>query len=107
MNDSAASWALAMPILILGTIRFGIATITEAAVVAVVYGLIVSMFVYRDLKLNELPQLFVDSVALTGVVMVIVGCAAIFSWYLTSQNVPFAVASALRGITESPTALPP
>ncbi|MDQ8030427.1 MAG: TRAP transporter large permease [Bordetella sp.] len=96
-----ASWALLMPLLILVCIRFGIATITEAAVIAVVYGLFVSIFIYKDLKVRELPGLFVDSAVLTGVVMAIVGCAAIFSWYLTSERVPTMVGEALRGFTDS------
>jgi C4-dicarboxylate transporter, DctM subunit len=95
-------WALMMPAIIMGGILFGIFTVTEAAVVAVVYGWLVAMFVYRELRWRDVPRILLDSGTTTGLVMLVVGMAAIFAWLLTSQQVPLAVASALAAVSASP-----
>jgi C4-dicarboxylate transporter DctM subunit len=95
-------WALLMPAIIMGGILFGVFTVTEAAVVAVVYGWLVAMFVYRELHWSDLPRILVDSGVTTGLVMLVVGLAAAFAWLLTSQQVPLAVANALSAISSSP-----
>jgi tripartite ATP-independent transporter DctM subunit len=91
-----------MPAIIMGGILFGIFTVTEAAVVAVVYGWLVAMFVYRELRWRDVPRILLDSGTTTGLVMLVVGMAAIFAWLLTSQQVPLAVASALAAVSASP-----
>jgi C4-dicarboxylate transporter, DctM subunit len=75
-----AFWALMAPIVILGGMRTGWFTPTEAAVVAVVYGLVVGFFVYRTLTLRDLHELLVESAETSAVVLIVVGLASIFAW---------------------------
>jgi C4-dicarboxylate transporter DctM subunit len=90
-----AFWALLMPVIILGGIYGGIFTPTEAAAVAVAYGLIIGVFVYRDLKLKDLPRVFINTAVSTAVVMFIVATATVFGWLLTSERIPDAIANAI------------
>ena len=78
-----AFWGLLMPIIILGGIYGGIFTPTEAAAVAVVYGLIIGVFVYKTVKLKELYKIFVDSASTTATIMFITACASLFAYVLT------------------------
>ncbi len=80
--------ALMMPVIILGGIYSGIFTATEASVVAVLYGLLVGGLIYRELTLRDLIRTFIDSAVMTGVIMLIVGCAALFAYMLTLNQVP-------------------
>jgi TRAP-type transport system large permease protein len=82
------AFALAMPIFILGSIRFGFATPTEAAVVATVYAMLVGMFIYKELKFNQLYGLFVSAAKMTAMVMFLVAAALISSWLITAANIP-------------------
>jgi tripartite ATP-independent transporter DctM subunit len=82
------AFALAMPVFILGSIRFGWATPTEAAVVAVVYALFVGLFIYRELKVSDLFGLFLSAAKLTAVIMFLVAAALISSWLITAANIP-------------------
>lgn len=95
-----AAWALMMPVIILVGIRFGVVTITEAAGVAVLYGLFVSMVVYKEISFADLPRILSEAGVVTGLVMVVVGVASIFSWYLTSQQVPLFVTKYLVALTD-------
>lgn len=97
-----AFWALLMPVIILGGIYGGIFTPTEAAAVAVVYGLVVGFFVYRELKLKDLPKVFVNTAVSTSVVMFIISTAQVFGWILTSERIPDAIAQAFIGFSENP-----
>lgn len=97
-----AKWALLIPVVILGGIYGGIFTPTEAAVVAVVFGLIVSVFVYKELKFKDLPQIFVDSALTTASVLVIVGAATAFGRLLTIEQIPNQIAQAMLSISSEP-----
>jgi C4-dicarboxylate transporter DctM subunit len=97
-----ASWALLMPGIIMGGILFGVFTVTEAAVVAVVYGWLVAMFIYRELSWSDLPRIFSESGIVTGLVMLVVGMASIFGWILTSQQIPLVVANTFAKLSTSP-----
>ncbi|CAM3553934.1 hypothetical protein GCM10009865_11430 [Aeromicrobium ponti] len=97
-----AKWALLIPVVILGGIYGGIFTPTEAAVVAVVFGLIVSVFVYKELKFKDLPQIFVDSALTTATVLVIVGAATAFGRLLTIEQIPNQIAAAMMSISSEP-----
>ncbi len=81
-------FALVMPAFILGSIRFGFATPTEAAVVAVVYSALIGMFVYRELKISHLYGVLLSSAKLTAMIMFLVAAALISSWLITSANIP-------------------
>lgn len=97
-----AFFALLMPVIILGGILGGVFTVTEAAVIAVVYGFVCAKFIYRELAWRDLPRILVDSSVVTGAVMLVVGTASIFAWLLTSEQVPLKVATALAEISSSP-----
>jgi C4-dicarboxylate transporter, DctM subunit len=79
----AASWAIGMPVLILGGIYTGVFTPTEAAGVSAVYAIAVAMFVYREMTWSELIQIAVDSAVLTAEIMIIIAASGIFAWLLT------------------------
>jgi C4-dicarboxylate transporter DctM subunit len=84
----AALPAAGMPVLILGGILGGIFTPTEAAAVSGFYGMIVGLFVYRDLKIKALPALILHTASLSAAVMLIIGTASVFSWLMANANVP-------------------
>lgn len=100
-----AFWALLMPAIILGGILGGIFTPTEAAVVAALYGLLVGFFIYRELKIRDLPKIFAKSAVSTSTVMLLIATANIFGWILTAERVPQNVAAYLVTLTSSPAVL--
>jgi tripartite ATP-independent transporter DctM subunit len=75
-----ASWALAAPVLILGGLRTGWFTPTEAAVMAVVFGLFVGFVIYRTLTLKAVFELLIESAETSAVILVVVGLASVFAW---------------------------
>jgi len=87
----SAVLALLMPIIILGGIYAGIFTPTESAVVAVVYGLIISMLVYREMSWKDLFRVFVSSARASANLMILVISAQLFGWLITMFNVPSTV----------------
>lgn len=93
--------ALMMPVIILGGIYGGIFTPTEAAVVAVVYALIVGVFIYREIKLKELAAVFTSSVVVTAVIMFIIAGASVFGYYLTRQRIPAELTELMLGVTDN------
>ena len=93
-------FALAMPIFVLGSIRFGWATPTEAAVVAVVYAWIVGMFVYRELKWSQLYGVLLAAAKMTAVVMFLVAAAGISAWLITQANIPGEISNLLGPLIE-------
>jgi C4-dicarboxylate transporter DctM subunit len=93
---------LLMPIIILGGILSGVFTATESAVVAVVYGMFLSMAVYRELHLRDLPKLLVTSAKLTGMVMFVVGMSITFAWIVTVERVPQMITEWMLGVTQNP-----
>ncbi|WOI57522.1 TRAP transporter large permease [Palleronia sp. LCG004] len=80
--------ALLLILLIVGGIRFGIFTPTEASVVAVFYALVVGMFVYRSLKVRHLPQIILRAALVSGAVLLILGAARAFAWILIIEGIP-------------------
>jgi C4-dicarboxylate transporter DctM subunit len=83
---------LFMPFLILGGIYGGIFTPTEAAVVAVFYSLFVGLFVYKDLKFRDIPQVFVRSAVMMAMILFIITNAMLFAFILTTEGIPSAIA---------------
>ncbi len=84
-------WALMMPVIILGGIYGGIFTPTEAAAVASVYALFIGIFVYKELKLKDIPAIIRSAVYATTVIMFIVATAQVFGWILTNAEIPQAI----------------
>jgi len=99
------AFALAMPIFILGSIRFGFATPTEAAVVACVYALFVGMFIYKELKVSDLYSLLLAAAKLTAVIMFLVAAALISSWLITAANIPGEIGGFLQQFVSNKTVL--
>ena len=83
--ESAAP--LGMPVIIMGGILGGVCTATEAGCLACIYALIVSCFVMKTVKLSELPGMLLNTVKMTGTVLIIVGCSKTLSWALTLLQV--------------------
>lgn len=94
-----AKWALLIPIIILGGIYGGYFTPTEAAVIAVVYGLFAAMVLYRALKIRDLPKVIIDSALTTATVLIIVGTANAFGRLLTIEQVPVQIADAMLSVS--------
>lgn len=90
--------ALLMPIIIFGGILGGICTPTEAAVLAVAYGLVISMLVYREIDLKKLGEVLLETGIVTGKVMIMVGMASVFAWILTREQVPQALANLIHSL---------
>ena len=84
--------AIFMPIIILGGILGGIFTPTEASAVAVIYGFVVSMFVYKEMGWKELPAIFLQAAKLTGIVMLVLSMASCFSFVLAFERIPHLIA---------------
>ena len=95
-------FALLMPVIILGGIYGGIFTPTEAAAVAVVYGVAVGFFIYRELKLKDIPDILYKSAIGTAVIMFLIGGANLFGWFLVREMIPQRIASTMLTITDSP-----
>lgn len=78
-----AIWSLGMPVIILGGIRFGIVTPTEAAVIAAVYAVFVGMVIHRELKVSQLFEVFRNAALTTAVVMLLAAAALATAWFIT------------------------
>lgn len=95
-------WALMMPFIIIGGIRFGVFTPTEAGAIAVAYALLVSMFIYKDIKVSNLKEIFVSAAKTTAIVMFVAAGAIAVAWLLTVAQIPRSLASMFAGLIESP-----
>jgi tripartite ATP-independent transporter DctM subunit len=100
-----AKWALGAPVLILGGILGGIFTATESAAVVVLYGLFVGLWVHRQLKLKDLPDIIIRSMLTSSVVLLIIATAAIFSWIMAIQDIPTQIATQLLALSHDPIVL--
>lgn len=100
-----AAWALGMPVIILGGIKAGIVTPTEAAVVAAMYALFVGMFIYRELKITDLGHVFLRAAKTTSVVMFLVCAALVSAWLITAANIPAEISSYIEPLINRPTLL--
>jgi tripartite ATP-independent transporter DctM subunit len=96
---------LMTPVIIIGGIFTGVFTPTEAAVVAVIYAAILGTVIYKELTLQDLHRILLDTVETTASVMLIVATASIFGWILAREQIPQLVAAGLLGVTRNPYAL--
>lgn len=81
-------WALLIPVIIIGGIKMGVFTPTEAGVVAAVYAFVVGVFVYRELKLSQLYGLMLAAGKTTAIIMLLVAAAGVSAWMLTIADLP-------------------
>ncbi|CAB3698815.1 MULTISPECIES: TRAP transporter large permease [Achromobacter] len=95
-------WALMLPVIIIGGLRGGVFTPTEAAVVAAVYALLVSLFVYREIGLRDLAPLFVNAARTTAVVMFLVAAAMVSSYMITLADMPQDLIALLEPVMDQP-----
>lgn len=93
--------AILMPVIILGGIYSGLFTPTEAAVIAVFYGLFVGLFIYKEITLKDIPKILSDSTMTMATVLLIMSASTIFGWILTKLQIPQAVAKGFLGISSS------
>jgi C4-dicarboxylate transporter DctM subunit len=97
-----ALWALGTPVVILGGIFGGIFTPTEASIVASLYSLLVSMFVYKQVGWKDLPRIFASSGSGAARTMFIVACASLFAWVLNYERIPQTVLNSLTAVSQGP-----
>ncbi|EEG06675.1 TRAP transporter large permease [Pseudogulbenkiania ferrooxidans] len=86
-------WGLSLIVLVIGGIYSGIFTPTEAAAVSAVYAFIVAVFIYKDLNLKQVPKVLLDSASMSAMLLYIITNAVLFSFLMTSEGVPQAMAS--------------
>lgn len=96
-----AKFALALPVLILGGIYSGVFTPVEASVCAVIYALVISVVVYRELTWSALMEAFDGAIKLGGALMIIVACSTVFATVITLERIPQSVLETFGGVTES------
>jgi tripartite ATP-independent transporter DctM subunit len=97
-----ATFALGLPVIVIVGLKFGVFTPTEAAVVAAVYALLISVFVYRELKFNQLFGLFLAAAKTTAVIMFLVAAAMVSAWLITVAQLPDQIVSLLQPLLDSP-----
>ena len=107
MKEVAASFAdsilaILTPVIIIGGILSGVFTPTEASVVACVYALILGMFVYKEVKLTDLPRILWETVLNTIRIMYIISVAGFFGWFLIYQRIPEQVITELSALSSNP-----
>lgn len=92
---------LFLAIIILGGILSGIFTPTEASAIAVIYALIFSVFIYKEVKIREIPNILLECVLTTSVVFLLIGTSMATSWVLAYENIPYKVTQALIGLSDN------
>lgn len=94
-------WVILLMIIIFGGIMGGIFTATEASAVAVVYALLVSMIVYKQISFKDLPKLFVSAAKTTAALSFLLACASLFAWTLSIGQIPVIITDALVSSSDS------
>ncbi|MCP8900864.1 TRAP transporter large permease [Gilvimarinus xylanilyticus] len=94
--------SLFLIVLVIGGIVGGFFTATEASVIAVLYSLILSVFIYKEVKIPELPEIFIKSVETTAIVMLLIATSTAMSWMLSYENIPQNISAALMGLSDNP-----
>lgn len=96
-----AALALVMPLIIIGGIVGGIFTATEAGAIAVLYALVIGMFVFKEFSWKDLPKIFVDAAASSAMCLLIVAAANVFSWLVAYAKIPTIIVNFLVSMTSS------
>jgi C4-dicarboxylate transporter DctM subunit len=96
-----AALVLVMPVIIIGGILSGVFTPTESGCVAVFYAMFISLVVYQDIRLKDLPGILVKTGATSSLVMLVIGTASIFSWLLASEEIPQLVTDTILAATNN------
>jgi tripartite ATP-independent transporter DctM subunit len=93
--------SLLTPVIIIGGIITGVFTATEAAAAASAYALVLGLFVYRSLKLSQLPGIFLRVAETTGIILFIISAAALFGWILAAEQIPQRLAAFFLSISQN------
>jgi len=99
------SWALLLPVIIVGGFRSGVFTPTEAGAVAAMYSLFVALFVYREMKVKDLFEVLFAAAETTAIVMLLVAASAVSAFLITIAEVPLMVVDLMQPLVDSPTLL--
>ncbi|MEE7505686.1 TRAP transporter large permease subunit [Methylobacterium mesophilicum] len=97
-----SAWGLFLVVMVIGGIYAGVFTPTEAAATAAVYAFVIAVFVYRDLKLSDVPRVLLASANMSAMLLYIITNAVLFSFLMTSENIPQAMAAWLIAMNFSP-----
>ena len=97
-----STWALVLPLIVLVGLKMGVFTPTEAAVVAAVYALFVATVVYRELKISQLYQVFINAAKTTAVIMFLVAAAMVSAWLITVASLPQELIALLQPFIDRP-----
>ena len=100
-ETKSAIWALLMPVILLGGILSGIFTPTEASIVTCVYSLIVGVFVYKEIKLSDVPRIVSENMISCGSIIVLIGMANVFAFILVNERIPQKVAEGILNVTHN------
>lgn len=93
---------LTVIVIIFGGIIGGVFTPTEAAVIAAIYSLVLSLFIYRTLSMRDLPEIFVETATISSLAALLIAASNVFSWLLTTQQVPVLLSETLLSFTDNP-----
>jgi len=93
--------ALASPVILLGGILSGVFTPTEAAAVAAVYALVVTLFIMRSLRVADLPKVFIEAAVQSGVILLLVGAAVSFAWMVTVSGMAESTVASMTGLSDN------
>ncbi|OPL08670.1 MAG: hypothetical protein AVO33_09650 [delta proteobacterium ML8_F1] len=94
-------WALGTPVIIVGGVFAGIFTPTESAVIAVVYSIFIGIYVYKEMKWKDLPNIFYASALSTAAIMIIMASAALFTWVMVYVKIPQTILSSVLALTDN------
>ncbi len=95
-------WALLAPVIVLGGIYGGVFTPTEAGAIGVLYGLVVGIFLHRELKVSDLPAIFLRAMRTTAMVIFIVGMSAAFGWLVALEQLPARISGLILAFSDQP-----
>ena len=93
--------SLLMVVVVIGGILGGIFTATEASAIAVVYTFILSVVIYREIKLAELPKIILESVVTTSIVLFLIGVSVAMSWAMTNADIPYMINDLLLSVSDN------
>ncbi|MDR1827072.1 MAG: TRAP transporter large permease [Methylobacteriaceae bacterium] len=97
----AALPSLGLIIIIMGGIILGVCTATEAASLAVVYTLVLTLVIYREMKVSDLPRVLLESAVTTAIVLILIGVSSAMAWAMTNADIPYTVSDTLLGLSEN------
>lgn len=104
--DSLKKFLSAIPslmliVVVIGGIISGIFTATEASAIAVLYSFILSVFIYKEVKISQMPEILLKAVETTAIVMLLIGTSTAMSWILSYENIPQSISTTLIGLTDN------